>query len=182
MQDNFEKFMLREALTPGGRYVSTLGSSARPKSTSQAHQQHLRFWATFMKCKEFHIGIDDDDSRVYSFVGGYMITRVFSSERNKQFKLLSVDREKFSFSKIGESEWMKFCPKINSEWEHFESDFNYKSRATTIKVAGETGNVMSATYDVWNFPTMAWEKNIVYGRDDAESTSSVCLFRRYRIE
>jgi hypothetical protein len=186
MQDNLEKFMLSKALTRGGRYVSTLGSSARPTSTSQAHQQHLRFWASFMKCKEFHIGISDDyysdeAARVYSFVGGYKITRAFSSGRNNSFKLLSVDREKFSFSKIGESDWMKFCPKLNSEWEGFEYGFNYKSRETTVQIDGETANVMSATYDVWNFPTLTWEENIVYGRDDPKRTSSACLFRRYRI-
>lgn len=186
MLDKFEQFMLGHALTKGGRYVSSLGAPVRVRNSSQAHQQHLRFWTSVLKCKEVHIGVSDYndekiDATVYSFVDGFMISRAFSRGKNGKFELLSVDKEKASLAKVGETEWMKFCPKLNSEWTEYESNFNYKSRNTTLKVSGETANVMSATYDVWNFPALTWEYNIVYGSDEAESTSSSCLFRRFRI-
>ena len=75
MYENFDKrniaIVLRYVLTPGGKYVPALESTAVLRNSRQAHQEHLRLWARMLKCKEVHFGFREEETYVYSYAGGY---------------------------------------------------------------------------------------------------------------
>jgi len=187
MYENFDKrniaIVLRYVLTPGGKYVPALESTAVLRNSRQAHQEHLRLWARMLKCKEVHFGFREEETYVYSYAGGYRTKRTFEfGGFNGKPRLLDVERVRYPLWQLKFTEWMKYCPKHDDEWGRYESGYDYKSRPKTITIVPETANVHTSVVETYSFPMLQQVSAGSETLNEGFSESDVFWISRYRID